>query len=163
MSEFKKYLAESTKTYNFKVKIAGEVDADTKKKLKTCMEKWAVESMSSGKRTPVQEVPLDFPHLTNTNVTIFDVETAYPVTANVLQEYIITALNLTGDSVRVRGENEPTEAYQEEMQDTAEYKSKLEDSEYTDAPSVKAEEHFGEKQIAAFLKDLIASQKDTNK
>ena len=77
MSTFAKYLTESTKTYEYKVKIAGDIDKDFATRMETCLQKFEVAKMSAGKKTPIQSLPLDFPALSNESVTIFDVTTNY--------------------------------------------------------------------------------------
>ena len=65
MSTFATYLTESTKTYEYKVKIAGDIDKDFATRMETCLQKFEVAKMSAGKKTPIQSLPLDFPALTN--------------------------------------------------------------------------------------------------
>ncbi len=88
MKSFTQYLTESKKTYAFKVKVAGDLAEDFNDKLKGALEKFAIVNMSKGKRTPIQDAPLDFPAMKNTNVTIYDLEITYPTTSEVLENYI---------------------------------------------------------------------------
>jgi len=82
MSEFKKFLSESKKQYEYRIKVAGEVADDFGSKLESCLGKYEVAKMSAGKTTPIVELPLDFPHLKNEQVTIFDLTTNYPASQN---------------------------------------------------------------------------------
>ena len=59
--DFKKYIAESKKTYNFKVGLAGMLADDTGDRLESAMQKFSVVNMSNGKKTPIQKKALDFP------------------------------------------------------------------------------------------------------
>jgi hypothetical protein len=83
-----KYLTESKKVYEFKIGVAGELPEGFEDRLETVMQKFSVASMSTGKKTPIQERPLDFPQLQNTEVTYYEVAVNYPTTVQVLQEYL---------------------------------------------------------------------------
>ena len=61
MSTFQKYLTESAKSYDYKIKIVGEIDKDFTTKMETALAKFEVAKMSAGKKTPIQTLPLDFP------------------------------------------------------------------------------------------------------
>ena len=76
MSTFAKYLTESTKTYEYKVKVAGDIAKDFATRLETACKKFEVTKLSAGKKTPIQSLPLDFPALSNESVTIYDLTTA---------------------------------------------------------------------------------------
>ncbi len=63
MKTFKEYLIESKKTYDFRIKIAGNLEAGVEKTMKTALEKFGVESYKKQGKSVVQEHPLDFPEL----------------------------------------------------------------------------------------------------
>ena len=157
MSTFAKYLTESTKTYEYKVKIAGDIDKDFATRMETCLQKFEVAKMSAGKKTPIQSLPLDFPSLSNESVTIFDVTTNYPTSAREMQEYVGTYMGVPQTHLVVRKPGEPTEEYQDQMEvaKKSEYKSKLDDIEYNDAPKVDAEEFHSTKANMSLLKELL--------
>jgi hypothetical protein len=115
MKHFKEYLIESKKTYSFKIKIAGDLKEGFNEKLKMAMEKFELVSLSSGKRTPIQETPLDFPNSKFTHVNVFDVEVSYPTTPSVLENYLGHMCEVSMGDIRVRASNEPSEYYQELM------------------------------------------------
>ena len=75
MSTFTKYLTEAAKSYDYKIKVAGQISDDFATRMETCLQKFEVAKMSAGKKTPIQSLPLDFPALSNESVTIFDVTT----------------------------------------------------------------------------------------
>lgn len=101
MKSFKQYLIESKKVYEFKVKIAGDLDKDASAQIKAALSKYQVENCSSGKRTPIQESPIDFPTKKNVNVTVFDVSVAYPTNSISIREAIADKLNLTSCCIKV--------------------------------------------------------------
>jgi len=88
MRSFSELLVESKKTYTFKVGLAGELPEGFEERMKTALDKFSIVEVSSGKKTPIQERPLDFPQLQNTEVTYYEVELNYPTTQQVLQEYL---------------------------------------------------------------------------
>ena len=118
--------------------------------------------MSAGKTTPIMTLPLDFPSLSNESVTIFDVTTNYPASAREMKEYIGTYMNIPQTHIVVRKPGEPTEEYQEQMQvaKQSEYKNKLQDIEYKDAPKVNAEEFHSTKANMSLLKELLKDRED---
>ena len=79
MKKFTSYLAESVKTYNFKLTIAGECDKEMTDKLKNAAEKYDVIKMSAVKRLPIQRSN-DFPTLGAVELNLIDLEVRYPVT-----------------------------------------------------------------------------------
>ena len=94
MSTFTQYLTESVKQYDYKIKVAGELDKGFADKLETALGKFDVAKLSAGKSYPIQETPLDFPQFKNTNVTIFDATTNYPASVFEMTEYLANYLNL---------------------------------------------------------------------
>ena len=140
MSTFTHYLTESAKSYDYKIKIAGQPkDIDTTR-LETALAKFEVAKMSAGKSTPIQSLPLDFPQCKNESVTIFDVTTNYPASVREMKEYLADYMNISPAMIVVRKPNEPSEEYQEQMEvaKTSEYKNKLLDLEMSDSPKVNA-------------------------
>lgn len=157
MSTFKDYLTESTKSYDYKIKIAGEPKDIDKNALETALQKFDLASMSAGKSTPIMTLPLDFPRLSNESVTIFDVTTNYPESPRVMHEYLSDILRIPATHIVVKKPGEPSEEYQDEMQvaKNSEYKNKLLDLEMTDAPKVNAEEFHSTKANMGLLKELL--------
>ena len=157
MSTFKQYLTESHKAYDYKVKVAGLIADDFASKMETALQKFEVSKMSAGKKTPIMTQPLDFPQLSNEEVTIFDVTTNYPASVRELKEYLGSYMNLPLTHIVVRKPGEPSEEYQEQMQvaKQSEYKNKLLDIEYADAPKVKGEDFHSTKANMSLLKELL--------
>tara|TARA_B100000941_G_C28475304_1_gene538793 strand:- start:167 stop:763 length:597 start_codon:yes stop_codon:yes gene_type:complete len=162
MSTFKQYLSESAKSYDYKIKVAGDSKDIDKNRLETALQKFELAKMSAGKTTPIMTLPLDFPSLSNESVTIFDVTTNYPASAREMKEYIGTYMNIPQTHIVVRKPGEPTEEYQEQMQvaKQSEYKNKLQDIEYKDSPKVNAEEFHSTKANMSLLKELLKDRED---
>ena len=164
MSTFAKYLTESTKTYEYKVKIAGDIEKDFSTRLETALQKFEIAKMSAGKKTPIQSLPLDFPAISNESVTIYDVTTNYPASVREMHEYLADYMRIPVAHIVVRKPGEPTEEYQETIANAtkSEYKNKLQDIEYKDAPAVKHEEQFGNQYNMSLLKELL-KDREVNK
>ena len=162
MSTFKDYLTESTKSYDYKVKIAGEPKDIDKNALETALQKFDLASMSAGKSTPIMTMPLDFPRLSNESVTIFDVTTNYPESTRTMQEYLSDILRIPATHIVVRKPGEPTEEYQNDMEvaKKSEYANKLHDIEYKDAPKVNAEDYHSTKANMGLLKELLKDREE---
>ena len=162
MSTFPQYLTESTKSYDYKIKVAGELPEGFANKMETALQKFDVANMSAGKKTPIMTMPLDFPQLSNEEVTIFDVTTNYPASVRELKEYLGVYMNLPQTHIVVRKPGEPTEEYQEEMQvaKKSDYANKLHDIEYKDAPKVNAEDFHSTKANMSLLKELLKDRED---
>jgi hypothetical protein len=157
MSTFTQYLAESSKSYDYKIKVAGVLADDFASKLESALAKFEVAKMSAGKKTPIMTMPLDFPHLSNEEVTIFDVTTNYPASSGVMKEYLSDILGVNASKIVVRKPGEPTEEYQDNMQvaKKSEYINKLYDIEYKDAPKVNAEDFHTTEANMSLLKELL--------
>ena len=157
MSTFKDYLTESTKSYYYKIKIAGEPKDIDKNALETALQKFDLAKMSAGKSTPIMTLPLDFPRLSNESVTIFDVTTNYPESPRVMQEYLSDILRIPLTHIVVRKPGEPSEQYQDEMEiaKTSEYRTKLQDIEYTDHAKIKPEDFHSTQANMSLLKELL--------
>jgi hypothetical protein len=153
MSTFKEYLSESVKTYEFKIKIAGDLPEGFDKAMKTALMKYDCASISKGKRIPIQESPLDFPEMKNTHVTIFDVSCRYPVTTQSLTEYLSDQLKIARAGIRVRNPRE-----EEIIEDNLEGLNRIGTS--TEAilnkpyETESAQDQVGDKKVLNFLKEL---------
>ena len=160
MSTFTHYLAESSKSYDYKIKVAGQIADDFANKMETALAKFDVANMSAGKKTPIMTMPLDFPMLSNEEVTIFDVTTNYPVSVRELKEYLSDRMRIPATHIVVRKPGEPTEEYQDQMQIKSEYKNKLMDIEMSDAPKVNAEDFHSTKANMSLLKELLKDREE---
>ena len=161
MSTFTQYLAESTKSYDYKIKIVGASKDIDKNALETALQKFDLANMSAGKTTPIMTQPLDFPMLSNEQVTIFDVTTNYPTTSREMKEYLSDIMRIPATHIVVRKPNEPSEEYQTQMDvaKKSEYRNKLHDIEYSDMAKINPEDFHSTKANMSLLKELL---KDRN-
>lgn len=155
MKPFKEYLKEGSdaKKYQFRVKIAGECSKDQEAKLESILSKWSVNSFKKSATTPVQQFPLDFPKLKNTEVNIYEVTLDYPTTSQELTEYLAGGLSIAKEHFVVRRPGEPSEEYQEPKTEGSK-EALLTDSEYKEAPNVNFEDYYGDKYNTGFVKEL---------
>ena len=161
MSNFKHYLTEAIKQYDYRIKVAGDIDKDFASRMETCLQKYEVKKLSAGKKTPIQEHPLDFPTLTNQLVNIFELTTNYPVSVRELKEYIADHLDVSPIMIVVKKPGEPTEEYQEQMKDKSEYQNLLQTVEMGSASDVKPEDMYGDKANMSLLKELLKDRDKT--
>jgi hypothetical protein len=155
MQNFKEYLAESKKQYNFKVKIAGEVTNEQETTMKRALGRYTVaDTVQSLKKsqTPIQALPLDFPQLRNCEVNIYEVTLDYPTTQQELTEYLSTELGISKQKLIVRRPGEPSEEYQEPVEKRTD--ALLNDPNYKEAGSPKFEDYYGDKYNSGFVKEL---------
>ena len=153
---FEKFLTEAKKVYPFKIGIAGELPEGCEDMLKTCLEKYGVNNITSGKKTPIQERPLDFPQLQNMEVTYFEAEVEYPTTSQVLQEYIGRCCGLDQAYIIVRNANDPREEYQE-TKDDAPYEAMLTKE---DMGGESAQDNVAGNRVMDLLKELEIARKE---
>jgi len=78
MKNFQQYLAESERTYSYRIKIVGDVDSGWLKQLEEKCKQFDIVNFGKAKTTPVQLAPADFPKHANDSVTSVDVEFRYP-------------------------------------------------------------------------------------
>lgn len=156
MKNFTEYLTESKKQYGFKIKIAGDVTAEQEAALQTSLKRYTTaEALSLKKhKTPIQSLPLDFPHAKNCEVHIYEVTLDYPTTPFELTEYLSAELKVSKNQLVVRSPGEPSEEYQAPV--TEREGALLNDPNYTEAGNPKFEDYYGDKYNSGFVKELNA-------
>ena len=78
MKKFAQYLAESERTYDYRIKLLGKPSAELIRDLKQKLDQFDPVSMGDIKTTPIQKVLTDFPNNPNDSVSMFDVSFKYP-------------------------------------------------------------------------------------
>lgn len=156
MKSFTQILNESKKTYQFKIGVAGVLPEEFEDHMETALKKFSIANLSSGKKTPIQERPLDFPSLQNTEVTYFEAELEYPTTPQVLEKYLAQVCTVPASNIMVRNPNEPLELYQETDEDKA-YEPLLTKE---DMGGESAQQQAGESRVMDLLKELETARKE---
>ena len=154
MKHFTEYLTESTRRYDFKIKIAGEVSPEQESALKSALRRYTTSEATAIKKhtTPIQELPLDFPQIKNCEVNIYEVTLDYPTTSFELTEYLSTELKVGKSHLVVRRPGEPSEEYQTPAESRE--GALLNDSEYKEAANANFEDYYGDKYNSGFVKEL---------
>lgn len=152
MKSFKEHLSESKKQYDFRVKVAGEMTTEQESNLKSLLGKWSLSNFKKATKTPIQQLPLDFPKLKNMEVNIYEVTLDYPTTQFELTEYLSSELGVGKSHLVVKRPGEPTEEYQnpEPKREGA----LLNDSEYKEAENANFDDYYGSKYNSGFVKEL---------
>jgi hypothetical protein len=159
MKTFVEHLNESKKVYSFKIGVAGELPENFENTMETALQKYSVIKMTTGKSTPIQERPLDFPQLKNMNVTYYEVDLTYPTTVQVLQEYIGQCCGVKQSHVIVRNPNEPQELYQQEPTVGEKGLALLQNE---DMGGETAQDRVGTARVMDLLKELETARKERN-
>ena len=78
MKTFRDYLVETEKTFDYRIKICGELPAGFEKEFKDALKKFDPKSIGPVKTTPVLAKPQGFPAFTNERVNMMDCSFRYP-------------------------------------------------------------------------------------
>ena len=145
MKKFQEYLAESQRTYNYRIKIVGDVEPAFIKALEEKLKQFDPVKVSAVKKTPIQLKPADFPAHANESVSSMDCEFRYPAIEPQIQQ-IARLLGLDENRIRLL-----TSAYEDSMADE---KEKIEDQNKdlltdTDYPAPDAEQKALSKDYSA--------------
>lgn len=150
---------ESVHTYNYTIKIAGQVDKNFLDMFKFNLKKFDPVNISEPKSTPIQKDPYGFPNLSNQSVTIIKAEFRYPATEPMIQQ-IAQLLGYQVDMVRVIGAdfddsiNSEMVGYENEMSHTP----ILDHTELEEQPGAKeASKAYGD----SYLQSIKDQTKDS--
>ena len=100
MRSLKQYIVESVRTYNYTIKIAGDIDKNFMDLFKYNLNKFDPVKISEPVTTPIQKSPYGFPNLENQQVNIIKAEFRYPATEPMIQQ-IAQLLGYNVNMVRV--------------------------------------------------------------
>jgi hypothetical protein len=145
MKKFQEYLAESERTYNYRIKIVGDIEPAIVKALEEKLKQFDPVKISSVKKTPIQLKPADFPAAANESVSSMDCEFRYPAIEPQIQQ-LAQLLGLNPNRIRML-----TVSYEDSM---AVEKEKVEDENKdlltdTDYPAPDAEQRALSKDYSA--------------
>ena len=145
MKNFQEYLAESQRTYNYRIKIVGDVEPALIKMLEEKLKQFDPVKVSSVKKTPIQLKPADFPAHATESVSAMDCEFRYPAIEPQIQQ-IAQLLGLDPNRIRML-----TVPYEDSMVDE---KEKVENQNKdlltdTDYPAPDAEQRALSKDYSA--------------
>ena len=159
MKSLKQYIVESVHTYNYTIKIAGDVDKNFIDLFKYNLKKFDPVKIGEPTSTPIQKDPYGFPNLSNQSVTIIKAEFRYPATEPMIQQ-IAQLLGCQVDMVRVVSSdfdnsiNSEAAGYANEM----DHNPLLLHPELEEQPGAKeASKNYGD----SYLKSIQAQAKDS--
>ena len=160
MKSLKHYIVESVHTYNYTIKIAGNVDKNVIDLFKYNLKKFDPVKIDEPKSTPIQKDPYGFPNLHNQPVTIIKAEFRYPATEPMIQQ-IAQLLGYQVDMVRVVSSNyddsinSEAEGYANEM----DHNPLLLHTELEEQPGAKeASKNYGDSYLSS-IKDQAKDSK----
>ena len=138
MKNFKDYLAESERTYNYRIKVVGDVPSGFFNELKGKLEQFDPVTINDQKSTPIQAKPADFPAFENEKVTSFDVKFRYPAIEPQIKQ-IAQLLNFDPNKIIMQTSvyDDNNAEYSKEVADQPE--SLLNDTDYP-APTAEQKE-----------------------
>lgn len=104
MSTLKEFLQEAeAKTYAYRIKIAGECNAESTTILESSLQKYELVSISPWKRSPIEQNPQAFVKYKGarftTEVCDTDIELKYPVREKILEVYLAANLGIDLDRI----------------------------------------------------------------
>ena len=159
MRKFTDILTESKKTYNFIIRVAGDLPEGCEQTMKTSLEKFDLVSFTGPKRTPIQETPMDFPQLQNMEVHTFEAEVNYPTTGHILERYLVDCCCIDHTHLNVRVPGEPVELEQQAEKEDGVYEPMLTKE---DLEGESAQESVAGNRVMDLLKELETARTERN-
>jgi|TARA_R110000782_G_scaffold66259_1_gene134469 hypothetical protein len=159
MRKFSEILIESKKTYNFIIRIAGDMPEGCADTMKTSLEKFDLVSFTGPKRTPIQETPMDFPQLQNMEVHTFEAEVSYPTVGHILERYLVDCCGVDHTHLNVRVPGEPVELEQREQKESEVYEPLIGKE---DLGGESAQQEVGGARVMDLLKELEVARAERN-
>jgi hypothetical protein len=100
MKSLKHYIFESIHTYNYHIRVAGDIDSNKLDLLHHNLQKFSPVRISPPKSTPIQKTVAGFPGVENERVTIIDAEFRYPATEPMIRQ-LAQLLGIDENKVRM--------------------------------------------------------------
>jgi len=157
MKSLKQYLAESEKTYEFRLRSLNEISDEHMDRIEAHMKKYNMESMSSPKKT-IMHKPRGFADVGAQEVYMYDFSTKLPATPHTLHEEIAGICGISLGHMIVNNMNEAEELWEVEEESDEESTSILADADYSEAEKINAEDHYGDKFNEKMVKDAKSKE-----
>jgi len=155
MKSLYEYVAETSKDYSYRIKVAGELTTETLTKFKEFLGKFELENCSTPKQTPISEQVIGFPGLKNEALNIFEITINYPAGVDAIRE----EARLAGiDPSRIIVINEEWDDSMQAQQEAQEEPALLETPEYPKDTDDQVE--LSEKYSGSF-KDIVKNAANT--
>lgn len=138
MRSFKHYLVESVHSYDYTIKIVGEIDAKQMDLFKYNLNKFDPIEITGPTSTPIQKSPYGFPGVVNQSVNIIKAKFRYPATEPMIRQ-MANLMNIDENRVRLvtTGFDDSIDLEAEQYENQAD-KSPLLTNDYPDDSNAKA-------------------------
>ena len=138
MRSFKQYITESIHTYDYTIKIVGEIDAKQMDLFKYNLNKFDPIEITGPTSTPIQKSPFGFPGVINQSVNIIKAKFRYPATEPMIRQ-MANLMNIDENRVRLvtTGFDDSIDLEAEQYENSAD-KSPLLTNDYPDDANAKA-------------------------
>jgi len=157
MKSLKQYLAESEKTYEFRLRSLNEISDEHMDRIENHMKKYNMESMGAPKKT-IMHKPRGFADVGAQEVYIYDFATKLPATPHALHEEIASICGCSMGSMIVHNMKEAEELWEVEEESDEEATSVLADADYSEAEKINPEDHYGDKYNEKMVKDSLGAE-----
>lgn len=155
MKSLKHFILESIHTYNYRIKVAGDIDETKLELLKFNLQKFSPVKITGPKSTPIQRNPEGFEGVTNQPVNIIEMECRYPVIEPFVKQ-IAQLLGLDPNRVQMQGSGyaESLDKEEEAFEQQRAHSPLLNKTELEEQPGAKE----ASKQYANSYLDYIKEQ-----
>lgn len=160
---FISYVAETKTDYKYVLKFAVHEMTDKMiDSLEASLKKYELKEASSFRKTPIQESPLDFPNVKNTEVFSCDITLGYPASLDFLRIYVCNNLGISPALVAVYSDNDPRQIETDLFIDrtSPEYLKNYKTRLGSDYEPEDNQDLVGEKHNMEFLKELEKVRKE---
>jgi hypothetical protein len=166
MPQFVDYYNANKKQFKYTIKIAqNDLSADNASVLEQYLERYNLVEFRPFTKTPIQQNPIDFPNVRDSEVYITDIVVEYPITPNALHREVSSAMGINEQSIAIYSENDPRKQYEKEWLERVvgnkeykeNYKTRLGNTE-----NWEEEPEYGQKYNENFLKSLKGTEDITD-
>jgi len=149
------YLAENEAVHEFRVKIAMEPTDKQLDAMELHLRKYDGFDIETPKKTIIQRNPRDFRSIDAAEVYMIDFKTRQPASPLQLLAELTQKMGIHERFIIVRNKLEPLHI-EDEAEELPEenYKPRIGDDDYSEAEKVKADDLYGEKFKASFIKEI---------
>lgn len=155
MVSLKQYLAENEIIHEFRVKLAVEPTDEALDAMELHLRKYEGFDITTPKKTIMHRNPRDFNTVDAAEIFMIDFKTKQPASPTQLLAELCQKMKVHEKYMIVRNKKEPLHVEDEDKEKkTDEYKSRLEDADYSEYDDPKADDYYGEKFKENFLKGL---------
>ena len=161
---FKDYLlVEAAKEYAYKVKLAvNDLSEEQKDSMEAALAKFDLRDMGKFSNTPIQQHPVDFPNVRNSEVHIAEFILGYPVTVHELRVFLSNKMNINQQEIAVYNAYDPRNQANDEA---IAIRDGIDEDEYTpalgsDYPVEDEKPLYGMDYNEQFLADLEKARKE---